>query len=934
MGNSLIQNTNVNKETLGNCGVNNQWQLHQGVRTDKGKDEVTVFLFDKKSVSKMSSGKEEFLAVLKREPEVLAKFKHAGILKLMDPLIEDQKRMGFVTERVSIPLNVLIERNHIHEIVFSELDIKLHILELTETINYLNKDVRAAHLSVSPENIYVMPDGKWKIGGFSFSTQILQGDVCESKADFSQKPGQIRLTPSLRFAAPEITSTPSLCTFTSDMFSLGCLIYSLYKIRRDNGAHDPYLIKVNSLHGYQESIRSLDRNDFSHLPEEIRSTVINMLNPNPTQRMTPADFINHMWFKDPFVQAVKALENIHTRDFTQQQNFLKGLATIILQFEPSFVKKRLIPVINSLLKNAQLAPFVLPLYFKIMEPQNPPILTREEFNVLIWPSVKTLLTGKEISAQALFILMQQMEMFVNYLDIKEIELVFVPLLLKAFECGVQKLQDLAIKQSLIIFDKIDYNVLKAQILPKILNLCIDNNVDLRKGAILMLSKTFHIFDSVVINDQILPMLEKLRKLNNNYTINMAMLTIFQGIAKDISSDVVANKILASLVPMLVSQSLSKPEYKAFFATVYSYLKKIEDEQGKRYEGMSDLPPEETIATPDMSGALGNTVPQAEEGQFSGDFSFLNSTAQKGGGGAAMSNNFNNSNSFPSFGSNQNTNAAPNMGMSFPASQSKDLDLSEFKDWNVRPSASTSNTNTSVSTNQSQNSNAFSSDWTTFSIPGANNNQQNQQKASSNPFAPQQSGGGFGNQAGGNQMRPNTATQPQGNQNNTFNSFQSVGFNSQQQGQGQQQQQQRPPQQRPQQPPPNQYNQYNPQNQQQSQQWNQPKPNPPQNQGGFGSANPNMNRPQTAQQNNNFGHNQQQNQNQGFGGNQNNYGASNQQQQQQYGGGFNQQQPQDTSYGNNPSQNAQPQEDQQRFTGNSLSRYIQPSAGMSALRGKR
>ena len=43
---------------------------------------------------------------------------------------------------------------------------------------------------------------------------------------------------------------------------------------------------------------------------------------------------------------------------------------------------------------------------------------------------------------------------------------------------------------------------------------------------------------------------------------------------------ITNKILASLIPMLTVQSLSKPEYKAFFATIYSYLKKIEDAQAQ------------------------------------------------------------------------------------------------------------------------------------------------------------------------------------------------------------------------------------------------------------------------------------------------------------------------------------------------------------------
>jgi hypothetical protein len=57
-------------------------------------------------------------------------------------------------------------------------------------------------------------------------------------------------------------------------------------------------------------------------------------------------------------------------------------------------------------------------------------------------------------------------------------------------------------------------------------------------------------------------------------------------------ETIANKILVSMIPMLVDQSLSKTEYKAYLKTVNAYLKRIEDEQNKFYEGKPDLPQEE------------------------------------------------------------------------------------------------------------------------------------------------------------------------------------------------------------------------------------------------------------------------------------------------------------------------------------------------------
>ena len=203
--------------------------------------------------------------------------------------------------------------------------------------------------------------------------------------------------------------------------------------------------------------------------------------------------------------------------------FLKGLSQNILKFEHKFIKSKVVPLIVNLFNNPQLAPAILQIYFKFMEAKNPSFLTSDEFNNLIWPSIKSLTAGKEMSAQALFLLIQNTNLFLDYIDIKELQTVFIPLLIKCFDCGVQKLQVLAIRKAEGLFNKMDYTVLKNQVLPRILNLCTDPNIEVRKQALLMLSRTYTIFDKNVINDQVLVVLEKLRKLKNNYKINMTML---------------------------------------------------------------------------------------------------------------------------------------------------------------------------------------------------------------------------------------------------------------------------------------------------------------------------------------------------------------------------------------------------------------------------
>jgi len=54
----------------------------------------------------------------------------------------------------------------------SELEIRIQLLPLLETLNFIHSNVKIAHLAVNLENVYVMPDGKWKLSGFGSSQSL------------------------------------------------------------------------------------------------------------------------------------------------------------------------------------------------------------------------------------------------------------------------------------------------------------------------------------------------------------------------------------------------------------------------------------------------------------------------------------------------------------------------------------------------------------------------------------------------------------------------------------------------------------------------------------------------------------------------------------------------------------------------------------------
>ena len=323
------------------------------------------------------------------------------------------------------------------------------------------------------------------------------------------------------------------------MFSLGCLLYCIYKIGKDGNSKAPYIVNASSYTGYKECIKYVEKEDLSFLPDGLRHIVSRMIKYDMSSRCRINDFSSLAYFNDPLIQTIKYLDTLYQRDMQQQQAFLKGLQKIMIKFEPKFVKKKVLPILSNLMKTPQLSTCIVPIYIQILENAETMSFKKEDFDYLIWPTTKVLAQGKEMPAQSLYLLVLNLKLFAEFVSLDDMSNIFVPLVIKCFECNVAKLQRTALKNVEFLAKKLDYGQIKTKILPRILMLCVDNNIEVRKTAILCLSKTYSIFDRTTINDQILNTLEKVRKMGNNQAINMAILKIFEGIASIIGIDVIS-----------------------------------------------------------------------------------------------------------------------------------------------------------------------------------------------------------------------------------------------------------------------------------------------------------------------------------------------------------------------------------------------------------
>lgn len=132
---------------------------------NKDRTPVSIFIFDKKSLNNKSDA-TAISNYLKADASQLKKLKHPNILDIQGDPLEDNKMLVIITERVAYSLAYLQDNYKMKRSVPGTLEIKMLILEVMEAIHFLHNNAKMAHLGISPENIYITPDGKVRMAGF------------------------------------------------------------------------------------------------------------------------------------------------------------------------------------------------------------------------------------------------------------------------------------------------------------------------------------------------------------------------------------------------------------------------------------------------------------------------------------------------------------------------------------------------------------------------------------------------------------------------------------------------------------------------------------------------------------------------------------------------------------------------------------------------
>ena len=391
------------------------WKVYDGKSKKTGKA-VSVFVFERKSLEPHSGGlgsrsggsslkkiHDEVVARVKKEANMLAKFRHPSILEIAEPIEEtrsgglmfatepvtaslagllqekdDQERAGGVAGR---PSRFVVEeadgQRRRRELEIDELEIQKGLLQVAQGLEFLHESATLVHGNLTPEAIYVNIKSDWKIAGFGFAgppdnanTQSNLAPLSLSEALYHDPrlPRSVQL--DIDYTSPDFAMDSNVTT-SADMFSLGLLLVALY-----NSPHTSPIKTNSNLSTYKKLFSSSNTTPSSAnnflcsrpLPNDLRAAVLpRLITRRPAQRINAREFQQSQFFDNILVSSIRFLDALPAKTPNEKSQFMKGLPKILEQFPKSVLDKKVLPALLDETKDRDLLYLILQNVFAIIK---------------------------------------------------------------------------------------------------------------------------------------------------------------------------------------------------------------------------------------------------------------------------------------------------------------------------------------------------------------------------------------------------------------------------------------------------------------------------------------------------------------------------------------------------------------------------------------
>ncbi|CCG81569.1 putative Protein kinase Scy1 [Taphrina deformans PYCC 5710] len=568
------------------------WTVQDAIKKST-KQEVSVLTFSKKSLEQplqrtSSSLRQSFDAIytqLKGEAATLARLRHPAMLEVVEPIEESRNSITFVTERVTACLSSLVadddgdsysnRRSRNDTSRLDEIEIQKGLLQITIGLEFLQSVAQIVHGNLVPAAIFINAKGDWKLSGFSFA-MAMKEDPRHNPPDYDNRLPQ-NVQRNLDYAAPEFVIDETVSPL-NDMFALGCLICALVSPK-----HKSIIQSNQNLHLYRKAVENLDLSSLQGIPSYLRDVLPQLLTRRPANRLSASAFQSSPFFDNILMNSIRFLDAFPEKTASERQGFMKGLQTVIPQFPPRVLTKKILPGLLDQFQDHALLPLILPNIFIISEG-----MTQKVFSEAVLPKLRSVFKLTDSPGATMFLLerMPVLKQKITALELKEDAMTLVYTSLTG---DVQYLQEKALKVAAEIVKDLDLVTVKTVLFPKIAEVFTHTTM---LGIKVTALETFndlvlHNLDKYTITEKLLPLLKGIK--TKEPAVGLAALTLSKSCGEKIDHENVAMDLLPQLWSMSLSPLLSQAQFKQFMNTIKELSARVETEQSRKLSDTGAVP---------------------------------------------------------------------------------------------------------------------------------------------------------------------------------------------------------------------------------------------------------------------------------------------------------------------------------------------------------
>ncbi|KAI0048222.1 kinase-like protein [Auriscalpium vulgare] len=559
---------------------------------------VSVWTFDKRSpeVDRMTApAREKTLEVLKAEATSLSRLRHPCILEMVEPLEETRSELIFATEPLLSSLYLAIPGSPYGTslVDLDEVEIQKGILQLCKGLSFLHTSARTIHSNINPESILINSAGDWKLGGLGLTIPLQGPDGAQTSWEFPTFDRRMSTYTqrSFDYMAPEYALDEVLTT-SSDMYSLGCLMYAVHL------KGEPPFKNFGNLGSIREhSGRPL--NGMDRLDRDLQSMLSSLVTRQPQPRPTPTTLPSLAFFSSLPISTLNFLDrsNFAAKSREEKISFMKGLTSVLERFSEGLRIRKILPTLLEEMKDTHLLPYILPNVFSIAK-----IISPAQFASLVLPSLKPLFVIKE-PPQNMLTLLDNLGTLQSKTEKNVFREHVLPLVYNALESEHAIVQERALQAVPDLCESIDYAEVQGVLFPRVALVFTKTRIlSVKVATLVTFLSMIKTLDQSSLTQKLVPLLSKIR--TKEPAVTMATLSVQEAMGLKVEREAVATLVLPQLWAMSMGPLLNVDQFQRFMGVIRTLGDRVEKEHNQYLRDSQRIEDRSALA---IGGASGPTM---------------------------------------------------------------------------------------------------------------------------------------------------------------------------------------------------------------------------------------------------------------------------------------------------------------------------------------